>query len=84
MSNTPLHSATLKAMRKALKGHKDEIMTRSKCTRQTVTNALNGYYIRFGNRVPYTNEKVIDIAVEILEREKQKKQHLEEKINNIT
>jgi hypothetical protein len=84
MSNTPLSKATLKAMRKAIKGHKEEIILRSGCTRQTVDNALNGYYIRFGNRIPYNNEKVIGIAIEILEREQKKKEALEKKVKSIT
>lgn len=84
MSNTPLSRAVLKAMRKALKGHKEEIISKSGCTRQTVDNALNGYYIRFGNRVPYTNEKVIAIAIEILEREQKKQEIREKKIKEIT
>ena len=84
MSNRPLSPNSLKAIRKALKGHKDEVILRSKCTRQTVDNVLNGYYIRLGKRIPYTNEKVMGIAIEILERENKKQESREQKIKEIT
>ena len=83
MSNRPLSPSTLLALRKSLKGHKEEIILRSGCTRQTVDNVLNGYYIRFGERIPYANEKVMGIAIEILEREQKKHEAREQKIKDI-
>ena len=84
MSNSPLSTNTLKAMRKALKGQREEIIQRSGLTRQTVDNALNGYYIREGKRFPYANATVINIAVEIMEREQRKKEAMEKKVQQIT
>ena len=84
MSNRPLSPSSLRAVRKSLRGFKKEIILRSGCTRQTVDNSLNGYYIRFGRRIPYFNEKVMAIAIEILERENKKTEELEQKIKEIT
>ena len=84
MSNRPLSPSSLRAVRKSLRGFKAEIIQRSGCTRQTVDNTLNGYYIRFGRKIPYSNENVMVIAIKILERENKKTEDLEEKIKKIT
>ena len=84
MSNTTLSHATLEAVRKAIKGHREDLIVKSGRTRQTVDNALNGYYIRDGKRKPYHNESIIKLAIEIIERERTIKQDLENKIKAIT
>ena len=84
MSNTKLSPARLKAIRKAIKGHKEELIKRSGYSRQTVDITLNGYYLREGIKIRYSNAKVIRVVIEILEREKANAKELEEKFKQIT
>ena len=84
MSTYTISNKERSLLREAVRGQIDEIVKRSGKSKSTVNAAINGYYYRGGERIPYHNDMVIQTALDVAEEVKQKMMETKQRITQLS